>query len=248
MNPVILYNNKIKDATVTATSSATDYDVDYLKDNKTYTSWKATASGTNNIFVDFGASTSVTAWGIAVHNLDGADLTLYKSSDNSLWFPVSSQFQVSGDSSILKLSGDTERYWKLEIVSTVIPQIGVLYLGEYFTFDYPPESPVIPNRETIIAQSETSNAGHLLGTDVRYYSNTAQFAFKNITRTFYTTKLKVFWDLHARLLKGFFFAWDLTNRPDDVFYCKISEDSTIQEPLSLLDYVDEVSLNLRILA
>ena len=248
MEPVILYNNKIKDATVTSTSSATNHDVDYLKDNKTYTSWKATASGTNNIFVDFGSSTLVSAWGIAVHNLDGADLTLYTSSDNSLWFPVSSQFQVSGDSSILKLSGDTERYWKLEIVSSNIPQIGVLYLGEYFTFDYPPESPVIPNRESIVAQSETSNGGHLLGTDVRYYSNTAQFTFKNITRTFYTNKLKVFWDEQARLLRGFFFAWDLTNRADDIFYCKISEDSKMQEPLSLLNYVDEVNLNLQLLA
>lgn len=279
MEPVILYNNKLEDATITASSSAANYGADYLKDNKTYSYWKASLSGTNNITIDFGSETFIGALGIAAHNLNGASLKLYKSTNGSTWVSVISKFNVLEDNSILKLisedagqyiqyedgdsieledgsgyieneEGDsyTARYWKLEITSSFIPQIGVLYLGEYFKFDYPPESPVVPKRESVVAQSEISNGGHLLGTDVRYYQNTAQFLFRNITRSFYVSKLKIFWDTHAKLLKGFFFAWDLTNRPNDVFYCKISEDSTMQEPLSILSYVDEVNLNLQLLA
>lgn len=278
MNPVILYNNLITDATITATSEAVNYDVEYLQDNKTFSYWKASASGTNNIIIDFGSDTFVGALGIASHNLKGSKLTLYKSSNGTDWSVVLAQWNVLKENAILKLISEYEseylkyedgepieledggylegeesesylsRYWKLEIISDTAPQIGVLYLGEYFQFEYPPEIPVIPIRQGIVAVSERSNAGHLLGTDIRYYQNNANFLFRNITRGWYLSKLKMFWDDHAKLLKGFFFAWDLENRDSDIYYCKITSDSIMQEPLTMFAYVDEVTLNMEILA
>ena len=280
MEPVILYDNKLEDSTLTAANEATGFNVDYLKNSKTYAIFKPNTSGDCTINIDLGSEQFIGALGIANHNLGSvnASIKLLKSTDNIAWQTVIDSFNVLDDTAILKLISESSgqyiglelgglieletggnlkqeastsfiaQYWRLEIATTGTPQLAVLYLGEYFKFEYPPEAPTIPKTESIIAISENSNGGHLLETDIRYYPSTATHIFRNIRRSWYKSDFEKFWNNHGKLLKAFFYAWDIENRPNDIFLVKLSNDSVKSEPLSILKYVNEINLNMEILA
>jgi hypothetical protein len=46
LNPIILYDNRFEDGALSATNTATGYDVNNIKDLRTHTYWKANAAGT----------------------------------------------------------------------------------------------------------------------------------------------------------------------------------------------------------
>src|SRR3989304_9543482 len=52
MEPIILADNRFLDGTPTATDTATGYNVLFIRDYKTFTSWKAASVGTKYLTVD----------------------------------------------------------------------------------------------------------------------------------------------------------------------------------------------------
>lgn len=136
---------------------------------------------------------------------------------------------------------------RFKIVSTEAPEISVVFIGEYSAFEFPPETPYKPITERIESINSFSNEGHLLGVEVRYYPKEITANFKNFTQQWYKTVLKPFWNTHGRLLQPFFYAWDLDARDEDVFYCKLKPESVLEEPLSQLNYVNELQLNMDVL-
>src|SRR5690606_3033179 len=114
-------------------------------------------------------------------------------------------------------------------------------------FPYPPDAPYISMDMGISAQGEISETGIPLGVDVRYYplDIMARWSEGKITRTWYDASFVPFRDSHARLLKPFFYGWDLTNRAADVFYVRCKPGQRFATPLTLLAYVDEVILDMQ---
>ena len=66
---LILYDNILGNTVLTASSTASEYDVDNLKDWKVYTQWKPNTTGSHTITVDCGSAKAANAMGIIGHNL-----------------------------------------------------------------------------------------------------------------------------------------------------------------------------------
>jgi len=276
MNPVILFDNIMTEGAITATSTATDYDVDNLSDYRGYTKWKATGSGTQHITITDlleGSSAPVrsqTGWYIKLQNnalleqvssgVDTADaIGILNHNLGTIGATIKVQYKLSGvwttiatinpsdDEAILEtFTSKSSADWRIELSSmTAAPEIGVIFLGVHLLFPWPPEAPVIPEEEGIKAFSEYSGAGHLLGTVLAYNPVTINPRWTNLTRTWYSTSFLPFWDNHGKLIFPFFYAWDLTNRPDDIFYVSIDPGMVRMESLDLLTYTKELTLQMK---
>lgn len=281
MNPIILYDNLAENSTLTASGTASNYNVDYLKDGRTFTSWKGNNASSNSIIIDLKSEKFIGAIALAGHNLleVSGRVKIYKSDNNVNWSLVGSEIIVTskrvfmkmlssepGGSGLDGLQGEallgldgepllpleadnySARYWKITFTTTAAPEIAVLFMGEFIQFEYPPEVPTIPYVEKIVANSSFSNEGHLLGIDVRYHQEETQQRFTNFSRAWYKATLKPFWENYGRWLKQFIYAWDFENRDEDVFYCVLNDSHIIQEPLSSGPFVDEINLDMKILA
>lgn len=187
--------------------------------------------------------------GIFNHNLFtiGADITIEYSS-NGTDFTALESFKVSSDNILLKTineSGESGSYWRIKLSGmSAVPEIGILMLGTRLDFPWPPVSPVA-NQETIRLSSEYSEAGHLLGSVIAHYPKTIPHKWTKFTRSWLDGYFQPFWDSHAKLLRPFFYAWDLINRPGDVFFVHIDPEMLYQVPFSTLNYGDELQLNMK---
>ena len=273
MNPVILFDNILTEGTLTATSTAPGYDVDNIMDYRSYTKWKATGTGVQYLTWAMGASSPVrsqTGWYIKLQNnallrqlsggVDTADAVgIFNHNLGTIGATVLVQYYGGGawntldtltpsdDDPILStftssISGD----WRIKISGmSAAPEIGIIHLGVHLLFPWPPEAPVVPEEEGIKANTEYSGAGNLLGTVLAYNPVTINQRWTNLTRTWYSSSFLQFWDNHGKLIFPFFYAWDLTNRPDDIFYVSIDPGMVRRESLELLSYTKELSLQMK---
>ena len=273
MNPIILFDNILTEGTLTATSTASGYDVDNLKDYRVYTKWKA--AGTTNQYLSWnmggiakvraqtgwyiklqnnallgaitGSVDTADAIGIVNHNLGtiGAqiDVQYYES---GAWNTVLTLNPTTDNAILSTFTSHTSGDWRIKLSGmSAAPEIGVMFLGVHLSFPWPPEAPVSPVREGIKSKTEISNTGNLLGTNLAFNPKTINHRFTNLTRTWFTTYYEPFWNNHAKLIYPFFYAWDLTNRPNDVFYGYIDDAIIQEEKLSLLNYNDELVLQMK---
>lgn len=254
--PIILYDNRFLDGAITATNTAPGYDVNNIKDLRPYTWWAAVGLVAQYITVDCGSVKSANCIAMIGHNLSAAagGVVVQSSLDNITWSTMLAAFVPASDKAFLKKlvpSPDpaapcTGRYWRIVIVApTVAPHIAVVFLGTMMQFEYPPDAPYVPYTETPVADVERSKNGHILGVSTYLPALQLQPQFSNINRTWLDAYLIPFWQTHARLLKPFFFAWDLDTYPADVFFVSIDDESALETPFSLLSLVDSITLKMR---
>src|SRR3990170_7246712 len=123
MEPIILADNRFLDGTPTATDTAAGYDVLFVRDYKTFTSWKGGSAGIKYLKVDCGTQKSANCIAIAKHNLGtGAALVSVESSDNDAdWIERIEPFTVVDDKAALRtFASASARYWRGEIDSPPI--------------------------------------------------------------------------------------------------------------------------------
>jgi len=251
VNPVILYDNRFNDGTPTATDTASGFDVRNIKDYRTYTFWRAASAGTKYITIDCGSAKSADALGIISHNLKTANASVsVESSTDNFASDVTvrlASFTPSSDKAFLKLfTSASARYWRIKIVTaSVAPQVAVAMLGSRITFPYPPDAPYIPYSETIESNSSRGKKGHILGSVIRFKDIEISAEFSNIGRNWALNTFKPFWDSHASDLKPFFYAWDIDIYPDMVFYVYVDEGMKHSMPMSILQYIDSIKLQMR---
>lgn len=275
MNPIILFDNILTEGTLNATStdSDTSYDVDNLKDYRSYTKWKAADTADQYITWAMGASSPVrsqTGWYIKLQNnallrgvtggVDTADaIGIYNHNLGTVGATVEVQYQDAGvwttlltltpsdDDPILStFTSSTSGDWRIKISGmSAAPEIGVIFLGAHLLFPWPPEAPVVPEEEGINVSTEYSGAGHLLGSVLAYNPITINQRWTDLTRSWYSTSFLPFWDNHAKLIYPFFYAWDLDNRPDDIFYVSLDPGMVRRESLELLSYTKELTLQMK---
>lgn len=232
--PIILYDNRYLDGTITATDTAPDYDFNNIKDLRTYTFWKADSSGTKYITVDCGSTKSADSLGIIGHNLGtaAAIVSVETSDDNITYTERLAGFTPTNDKALLHtFIPASARYWRTKIVTTAVaPQIAVALIGKRLTFERHLQGSFDPTPEKIEGQSKRGKTGNLLGSVVYYHSMKMRADFRNITPAWIRDTFKPAWDEHLSLLKPFFFAWDPENHADEVFLVKITDKFELRMP------------------
>jgi len=247
MTPIILYNNLFRNGTLTASSTNADsaYDVVNIIDWRSYTLWKSGSVETVTIAVELAGAAPANTIGIFNHNLGTAGATVKVQYENSGW-QTALTFEPANDKSILKIF-DTSSHtnWRIEISSLgAVPYIGTMYLAERLEFLWPPVIPVDPVQESIQIEGEYSRAGDFLGGLLTYNPIRVSQRFTLITRAWYDTYFKPFWNLHGKLLRPFFYAVDLEVNTDDVYFLQFDPAFVRRNPFSLKTYYDEFSIDL----
>src|SRR4030067_1177984 len=115
MEPIILADNRFLDGTPTATDTAAGYDVLFIRDYKTFTSWKGASAGTKYLTVDCGTQKSADCVAFVNHNFGtGAAQICVESSDNGTdWTERITPFAVTTDKAALRtFATASARYWR----------------------------------------------------------------------------------------------------------------------------------------
>ena len=247
MSALLLYYNKLLDATLSSSATASGYILQSILDQRPYKYWKANAAGTNYIAAHFGSAQLITGIGISGHNLSSTGSTIYieHSSDGSSWTTDTSLAPSSDDTFMLSFTGTTEAYWRIRIVnSSGSPMIAVLYFGTPFQFPYPPDAQLTPFSEAIISDFEESKEGQPLGAVVKNSKVDITHTYSNFLRSWYDSTYYPFWRDHGKLLKCFFYAWDINTCTADVFYVRFKKDFVNSPLVSNLSNYDQITLDL----
>jgi hypothetical protein len=251
MNPIILYDNRFNDGIPAATDTAAGFDVLNIRDLRPFTLWQAASPGTKYITVDCGSAKSADCLALIRHNLYSSSASVsVESSTTGAWAGEQVErlapFTPSSDKALLKtFPTATARYWRLKIVTAAIaPNIGVAMLGAKLLFPYPPDTPYIPYKEGIEAETSRGKTGDPLGVVVRFKPVEVNARFSVLSRTWALSTYKAFWDTHASDLKPFFYVWDIDLYPDLVLYLAVKRDAAYQTPVSVLEYVDYIELDM----
>jgi len=248
MEPIILADNRFLDGTPTATDTAVGYDVLFIRDYKTFTSWKAASVGTKYLSVDCGSAKSADCIAFAGHNFGtGAAQISVESSDNGTdWTERITPFSVTTDKAALRtFASASARYWRTKIASpTIAPQVAVLLVGLRITFPYPPDAPFSPGKEGMEVSAARSRTGQLLGVDVRFKPYSIRAQWSDLSRTWVESYFLPFWENHASNLTPFFWAWDLGVYPNNVRYVRVAENYEMDPKLSVLGVYDLIGLEM----
>jgi len=247
MNPRLLYDNFLTGATITSSTIASGYSNQNVIDGRPYTFAKFNAAGTNYIQGQFGAGVAVNCIGICGHNLKtvSASIAVKYSNNGSSWTTATggTLTPLNDDAILLCFTAATATYWKVEISNAAgQPQIGVLFVGSYLEMPFPPDPAPVPYTENINAETFESETGNILGSSVKDNPIEIAHQFRLLTRTWVDTYFKPFWDGYGKALKPFFYAWDLTNAPNDVFYCTLKSSAKWATPVSTLNYYDSLTI------
>lgn len=248
MLPIILYNNILRDGTLT--TSGTDADENYnilnIIDYKSYSKWKSDNLTDPWIEIELAEAKEIDCVGIYNHNLNEIGGTIKIQYYDAGWldavtitpngtYPVLTTFTGKSSTKFRILFDDP----------TVQPELAVMFFGNKMEFPYPPEAPTAPSEEGINASMEISEAGHNLGAVISHFPLTITQTFKNITRTWFDANYRLFWFNHARYLIPFFYGFDLTNRPNDIYYVSLDQGMKFRESLTILSLTDELTLQMR---
>ena len=248
MNPIILYNDIFSKGTLTSSATKDGFGIQNATDNRTYTKWKAANPGNNYIEHEV-SSTPANAVALAGHNFGTALVTLEVKINviDDVWTTLATAHVTTDDPIIITFSKYSSFDLRMHITnstSSVPPEAGVIYLGEYLEFPFPPDAILQPFSESVVPKFETVDSGNLLSVENRFNPFSISHRYSNVERDPFLKDYLKFWNNHGKYLKPFFYAWDLDNRPNDVFYARFSEKHTHSIPLSNLKYADLVQLNL----
>lgn len=252
MLPKLLYENILREGTLTAsgTSSDDDYNVNYLVDYRSFTKWKAASTSDPYVELELSGAEEPDCLAIYNHNFDEVGGTIklqHDSDDDDTWTDMET-ITPNGTKPIMIMIGTPVSSTKFRIffdTPTTIPEMAIIFLGVAIEFPYPPDSPTVPFDESIRATMEISEAGHNLGAVISHFPISVNQKFSNFTRTWFDTYFKPFWINHARYLLPFFYGWDLTNRADDIFFLTMDENFIFREALTILSLTDELTLQMR---
>lgn len=231
--------------TASATNADSSFSVDNIIDWRSYTLWKSTSIQDVTIEIDIGSAKAADCIGIFNHNLKTAGALIKVQYYDGSWKDAY-QFVASNDKTQLKVfDSKSGTKWRVAISSLGrVPYIGIIYIGSKLEFQWPPVSPVSPVEESMELEGEYSRAGNFLGALLTYNPIRISQRFTLVTRNWYDANFKPFWRNHGKLLRPFFYAVDLENNADDVYWLQFDPGYVRRNPFSLLTYYDEFTLDL----
>lgn len=233
--PIIFYDNVFALGTPTATDTYSGYSVLNITDKRPYTLWKAASAGTKYITIDCTTAQTVNAVAFTGHNLFTADaiIGVQSSDDNANWTTRQVNFKAHSNAPVMKIfTSASAQYWRVYIVTTsVIPYVGVIFLGEYLEMERWMDAEYDAYTETSNATIAESETGNLLGILTSYVSKSVNARFSYITTGWYRYTFKPVWDAYLKYYYPFFWAWDIENHPDEIDYVRMKIGKAHSAPM-----------------
>lgn len=184
--PLVLYENRLRDATPVASSTAAGYDVLNLRDLRDYTFWKPTALPAT-VTVDCGSNK--TADYLAVYNHDlatrGCTIEVHHSTDNFAANDVTVDTHApSDDQPFVRLFASvSRRYWRIRIVNGTAPTLAIALFGNRLEIPSAIREGFDPIGRELVTQINRSNLGRALGNVLSWRRWRANLTFELVTWT-----------------------------------------------------------------
>lgn len=222
-SPRIGYQDLIKEGSVTADFEEPDYPASNLLNESSGNYWLSTDDSTTQ-YVEFSVNVStVNYFGIAGHNLAGAQLKLQRRDDGAdPWEDVTDPV-IQGDNNAIMWMFEkvlTSAFWRLEIVpvSGIFPRIGVSYLGEYLTLQRRVYVGHEPTTYAVTSNviSNMSESGQFLGRVVRNQELDMRLSQQNVGPAFWRQYIEPF--ARSAVTRPFFLAWRPAEYPLEIAF------------------------------
>lgn len=236
--PKILYDSRLDDGTLTASTTATGYAAANVTDWRPYTKWQPTAMPAT-LTVDCGSAKSADYWLIYGHDLftKGATIQLRGSTNNFTTSDVLvDTFTPSSDDPFVRfISTATYRYWRLRVTGASAPTLAIASVG--LLLDVPMYLSVgfDPLGRTPKGTYNRSEQGHPLGRVVRYEEWSEELRFQSLTWSWLRSTWIPAWEAHLRD-DPFVFMWDPSGHPAEINL--VAVDGGYKTPHSVGSYAD----------
>jgi len=233
--PLILFDNRLLDGTLTASTTAAGFNVHNVRDLRPYTWWRAANTNACVILVDCGRARPASCLGVTGHNFHsaGASILVQHSMDNATWTWAFPEFVPSSNRALLRSFPESSaRFWRLHIAATTVaPQAAVIMIGREMRFPrhVSGRGTFSPRTDAPQKKSAVSKRGHLLGATVDYTEITADATFSNISEAWVTSTFEPFWDTHGGLGRPFFWVWNTTLLPASVLFARFADSYTYRK-------------------
>lgn len=201
--------NEVESATLSATSEATDHEVELVQTWTTFDTWASSGAGGDTITIDLGSAKAIDAWGLAGHNLDVAgDVDVESSTDNVTWTPRASYTATDTRSVFRVLSAPvTARYWRFIFEGAAQVYVGHVYLGAALQLPKAPDPDFTPpywDDDDEVMNNQTEG-GAFLGRSLIRRGGKTDATWSFVEATWVRTNWRAVLD-HVRL-NPFYFAW-----------------------------------------
>lgn len=205
-----------------ASSAETNFPADAPLNELTYEYWRPTALPADWT-LDAGSSVSANYVGIASHTLKGNTITIQGSNDNSTYTDIDSLIATDNSQIMFLFAPVSYRYWRLHIVGSTIPSVGVVYVGTTLDMLRPYYAGITPISlsNDVVIRPNRSDGGQWLGRSVIRSGSSMSAEFKNLDNAWVRTSFKDF--MNDAISYPFFFAWRPDNYPEDVGYVWVTE-------------------------
>lgn len=234
---------------LSATSTASGYDVKNIYNMLETNMWKA-ANTTTPMYITidtFSAATEADSLVLLGHNLNtiGATIGVHYSTDNFVAdiHDAFTPFAPTSDNALLKefTSPGGKRYWRFYITGTLsaAPEIVIAMLCNKTELDYATAS-YDPDEQDVKANVNVSDTGYLLGIHRKYTERSMILRFEDADSALYM-KIKGWWEANG--LKNFFVAVDTANRPNDVYLMR--PDPKFSNPLKSGGLYRDIAISLK---
>ena len=217
-------DNIVRGGTVTASSAVEGFPASAAANPLTYEFWRPETLPATWA-VDAGAAVTCNYIGIAAHTLQGAEVEIEYSLDNSTWEPIDSTGPSNNGPIMFLFTPITARYWRI-VVKNQVSSIGVVYIGQTLDMQRPCFAglgPINFSRETVIRPNR-SESGQWVGRSIIRQGSSMSVSYKHLEYDWYKDNFDPFVE-DARKYP-FFFAWRPDNYPETVGYVWTAQDIT----------------------
>ncbi len=253
MNPIILYDNRFLDVPsilATDTDLNGEYNVLNIRDTRPYLSHKFSGPGTKYYTVNCGSAKESDCLGIFTHNLGsaGAQVSVESSTDNfgSVTTQRLAPVSPSNDFALLRpFTLASAPDWRIKVVTAAMAaQNSVMMLGKRLTIPGNPVGPFTPYVESITANSPMTELGSQIEATTKFSTVSITAKFQFLDRAWIENTFLPFWNNYMKKEKYFFFAWNLEDFPQHVFFVKRASGYQFQMPLSKGYRVKEFTISM----
>ena len=218
--PKIYYDNRLKDATPAASTTAAGYSVLNIYDWRPYTWWKPTALPAT-ITVNCGSSKAADFFAVYGHTLgtSGCTIECRRSTDNfsANDVLVATKTPTTDDPFVMEFASVSSQYWRLRITGgATMPSLAIGVIGAAFTFPRKLNAGLDPIGRQIVGISNVSEKGRPLGKVIDYEAWTKTLSWSGIDWTWLRSTWLPAWKAHLRA-NPYIFAWDITDHADEIF-------------------------------
>lgn len=223
--PLVLWDNKVTAAGLSADSATTAGPVSNLANPDTVAGW-VSGSTAEQLVTMTGLSGQSDCIGIARHNLGSAGVEVsvegITAATSPSWVEVfSGALLASDDPAMLVFESDYYTGLRLRLTPDgTAPQAAVLFIGLGLRIErgiQPGFTPIVDGRDVDIVNGR-SESGEFLGSIVVGSALSASVELKALSPSWYRTNMRPFVEA-ANNGASFFFAWNPEDHPTEVGYC-----------------------------